>query len=73
MIRQPVTSSQIASVGFDPTLKTLEIEFKGGSVYQYTGEGIEQKYNEMVNSPSIGSYFIRNIKNNKAFPYTKIG
>ena len=35
MDRTPVSSSNLASVGYDPSTKTLEIEFNDGAVYQY--------------------------------------
>ena len=35
MVRVPVTSRSIASVGYDPDTKTLELEFVSGTVYQY--------------------------------------
>ena len=35
MIRQPVSSSNVKSVGYDPVKRTLEIECHGGRVYQY--------------------------------------
>jgi len=35
MERQYVTSSNLQSLGYDPTSKTLEIEFNDGAIYQY--------------------------------------
>ena len=35
MIRDPVSSSNIASIGYDSDSETLEIEFTNGSIYQY--------------------------------------
>ena len=35
MERQYVSSSNIASIGYDPGNMVLEIEFLSGSVYQY--------------------------------------
>lgn len=37
MIRQPVSSSNIRSIGYDSKSNTLEIEFHSGGVYQYFG------------------------------------
>ena len=37
MIRQPVSSSNIRSIGYDSESNTLEIEFHSGGVYQYFG------------------------------------
>jgi KTSC domain len=33
MERQPVSSSNLKSVGYDPRSRTLEIEFHNGGVY----------------------------------------
>lgn len=35
MDRTPVASSNIASVGYEDSNRTLEIEFHSGAVYQY--------------------------------------
>ncbi len=38
MVRQPVESSAISSVGFDPVSQTLEVEFRRGQrVYRFFG------------------------------------
>lgn len=37
MERQPVKSSQIAAIGYDPATNILEVEFLNGSIYQYVG------------------------------------
>lgn len=69
MIRQSVSSSNIKSVGYDPASETLEIEFKGGAVYQYSGvPGI--MHDELINADSIGSFFARNIRNE--YNYKKV-
>ncbi|MDO8899595.1 MAG: KTSC domain-containing protein [Bacteroidales bacterium] len=59
--RIPVVSSNIASVGYDAENKILEIEFHHGAVYQYK-DVPEKVYEELMNSPAIGSYFINEIK-----------
>lgn len=35
MQRQRVESSAISSVGYDPRLSVMEVEFQSGTVYQY--------------------------------------
>jgi hypothetical protein len=35
MNRQNVNSSNLASVGYDETSNTLEVEFNNGGIYQY--------------------------------------
>lgn len=61
MIRQPVSSSNIRSIGYDSESNTLEIEFHSGDVYQYFGVP-ESIYNELMYAPSHGSYFHRHIR-----------
>ena len=61
MIRQPVSSSNIRSIGYDSESNTLEIEFHSGGVYQYFGVP-ESIYNELMHAPSHGSYFHRHIR-----------
>jgi len=67
MDRTPVKSGLIKSVGYENG--TLEVEFlRGGNVYQYT-EVSPEKANDFVNAPSVGKYFLANIKDK--FPTTK--
>lgn len=66
--REPVNSSNIASLGYDETTRTMEAEFYGrrnqpNKVFRYhpiTPDG----YKELFNAESIGSYFNTHIKNN---------
>lgn len=37
MIRIPVRSTNIASIGYDEATSTLEVGFRNGSTYQYYG------------------------------------
>ena len=69
MKRTPVTSSNLASVGYDPTTQTLEIEFKNRSIYQYV-DVPENVYNELMQAASHGSYFNGCIRG--AFIYRKV-
>ena len=62
MQRDPVSSSNLASVGFDPTTYTLEVEFNSGRVYQYF-DVPEHIYQELMSAGSVGSYFSRSIRN----------
>jgi hypothetical protein len=61
MIRQPVSSSDLRSVGYDPATRTLEIEFNSGAVYRYDGVPPALHAGLMAAS-SHGSYFHQNIK-----------
>jgi len=62
MHRQPVISSNLASVGYDSKSKTLEVEFLNGSVYQYSNVP-SVLYNGLISASSKGQYFDRMIKN----------
>lgn len=61
MNRTPVSSSNVASVGYDAYTMTLEVEFTNGSVYQYF-DVPETEYQALVSASSVGSYLNRNIK-----------
>lgn len=69
MYRIPVTSSNVVSVGYDQNSLTLEVEFKGGSVYHYF-DVPEAIYQELMQASSIGKFMHANIKNN--YRYTQI-
>lgn len=61
MIRTPVESSNLVSVGYDPKSKTLEIEFKQGRVYQYF-EVPAYIFRGLMQAPSKGKYFNAHIR-----------
>ncbi|WP_128175875.1 KTSC domain-containing protein [[Pantoea] beijingensis] len=65
MKRTAVSSSNLASVGYDVDSLTLEVEFLNGSIYQYydVPEGV---FDEMLNAGSVGSYFSHNVRNSYA-------
>ena len=61
MNRTPVTSSMVAAVGYDPTSRTLEIEYRGGKVYTYAGV-TSDVYDALIAAPSKGRYINEHIK-----------
>lgn len=61
MDRVRVVSSNIRSVGYDPTSSILEVEFNSGSIYQYL-DVPESEYEGLINAASKGRYLNRNIK-----------
>ena len=67
--RVNVSSSNIASVGYDKEKQILEIEFQHGAVFQYL-DVPKEVYDGLMQAASIGSYFMYNIKNE--FKYQKI-
>jgi hypothetical protein len=66
MERQAVTSSNIASVGYDGAEQVLEVEFAGGSVYRYAGVSPEV-HAHLVDAPSIGAFFAANVRGHYEF------
>jgi uncharacterized protein len=63
MNRTPVSSSNISSIGYDAGALTLEVEFIGGSIYQYF-DVPETVYEEFMRAGSKGQFLHENIKNN---------
>lgn len=66
MERQAVSSSNIASVGYDPISETLEIQFNSGSVYRYFNVP-SFEHERLMSADSHGSYFNANIKGSYPF------
>lgn len=69
MERTRVLSSNVCSIGYDCDSRILEIEFKGGSVYQYRGVP-ESIFTQLLNAASKGSFFHLNIKD--SYPCARI-
>ena len=61
MIRTPVSSSNLASVGYEPGTYVLEVEFNNGRVYQYL-DVPQAHYDSLMMVPSVGAYFNANIR-----------
>jgi hypothetical protein len=59
----PVTSNQVAAVGYSPERKTLAISFSrtGGAVYHYPNVDAKT-HADFVGAESIGKYFGQHIK-----------
>lgn len=69
MKRESVSSSNLASIGYDSENEILEIEFNHGGVYQYS-DVPESEYVALMNADSHGKYFSANIRND--FKYKKL-
>ena len=69
MDRNYVASSNIASIGYDESTETLEVEFLNGSIYQYYNvpAGL---YEQLMLEGSKGRYLNTYIKN--AYPYSRV-
>ncbi len=61
MERAPVSSSNLASVGYDANSETLEVEFKNQSIYQYYNVP-QFMHEQLMQAPSIGTFFNANIR-----------
>lgn len=61
MDRIPVVSTNMKSVGYDSQSMTLEIEFSGGTVYQYF-DVPESVHSELMSCDSKGTFFAGQIK-----------
>jgi hypothetical protein len=59
--RQPVVSSDIASVGYDEPSGTLEIEFHATGVYRYFSVP-KTIHDGLLSTPSPGKFFLQHIK-----------
>ncbi len=69
MERKPVSSSNIASIGYDENSSTLEIEFLNNSIYQYF-DVPQHIYQALMQANSHGQYLAQNIKG--VYRYSKI-
>lgn len=69
MERHIVSSSNIASIGYDQGTETLEVEFINGSVYQYYNVG-QMIYDQMMEAPSKGRFLNMYIRN--SYPYSRV-
>ncbi len=62
MKREPLQSSTLLTVGYDPAAKMLEVEFKSGRVYRYLGVAPAVAA-ALRAAPSAGAYFSKQIRN----------
>jgi hypothetical protein len=70
----PVTSSQIAAVGYDPTARRLMVRFRGygerpEAIYSYDGVPAEVAAG-LIAAESPGAYFHRHIRQGP-YPYRR--
>lgn len=69
MQRQLVNSSDLESVGYDPTSLILEIEFKNGNIYHYSGVPLSI-YQGLMAAYSKGRFFNDYVKD--IYSYRKV-
>lgn len=66
MYRQPVSSSNIAAIGYDQAMQILEVEFLNGSVYQYLNVP-PPVHQALMAAGSHGTYLNSQIKGHYQF------
>lgn len=66
MRRERLDSSSVASVGYDPSARVLEVEFRNGGVYQYLDVPSDE-YEEFQDADSKGRYLNTEIKPNHRY------
>lgn len=69
MQRTPVSSSNIAEIGYDESRRVLEVLFKSGNVYQYF-DVPPQEHQALMQASSYGQYLNANIKGR--FRYARV-
>jgi hypothetical protein len=66
MVRAPVDSTSLASVGYSPEHSVLEVEFRNGRIYRYFTVPAKV-YEQLMAAESKGSFVNRFIRD--VFPY----
>jgi hypothetical protein len=69
VLRDPVASTNIASMGYDEATQTLEIEFTNGTVYQYYNVNAAL-FEQFRTAGSKGQFLNAYIRN--AYPYSRV-
>ena len=64
-----VSSSNVASVGYDEQNEIAYVRFLNGTLYIYKGVP-KYEFEGLLNAPSVGSYLHRNFKN--VYSYERI-
>jgi hypothetical protein len=71
MERNPVQSSNLASVGYDEATGTLEVEFHGSGIYQYFGIP-SYVFEGLLSAGSKGAFFDQHVRK-AGYAYHKVG
>lgn len=56
-----VTSSNVASIGYDEPTRKMEVKFKGGSTYEYDNVPPEV-HAKFLNASSAGGHFAAHVR-----------
>lgn len=69
MQMEPVESSAITAVGYEPKSKLLAVQFTNGDTYHY--QNVPQHvHEELMSAPSIGGHFHKHIRRGP-YPFNK--
>lgn len=69
MTHQPVNSTAIESVGYDPETRVLELRYRNGSLYR--AEDVPaHEHERLMTTESFGRHINAHLK--KAFTFTKV-
>ena len=68
---KPVSSSQIAALGYDEDTRTMRVQFVKGGVYDYANVD-EDLFTRLLHSESVGRDFAKEIKGSSHHPFTKV-
>ncbi len=68
MLRRVIESSSIVSVGYDADTEAMEVQFRQGEVYAFSGVPRET-YEALVTADSPGDFFNSHVRD--AFPATR--
>lgn len=68
---RPVTSSNIAAVGYDAERRELRVRFRGGSEYAYADVPADVAA-ALVDAPSVGGYLAREIAHNPRYRVARV-
>lgn len=58
---EPVESSMIRGIGYDPASRRLHVQFMKGATYEFM-KVPQNVHDDLRNAKSIGRYFHRNIR-----------
>ena len=65
----PVSSSNIAAVGYDAKNQWVYVRFLDSSLYAYKGVA-QHEFENLLTAPTVGAYLNRNFKN--VYPYERM-
>jgi hypothetical protein len=67
--RTQIESSSIKSIGYEPEGKLLEIELRGGGIYQYF-QVPPKVFDDLINAASAGRYYSKYVR--AVYKYRKV-